>query len=140
MASLLQEFPLKIPASPPLRARFHERESSFHSSSGISRALAYLRNQPETNMTAGELARLAGMSRRSFEVAMRKRTGTSPGIYLQQMRRKRAEQLLGSEELAIAAVGQACGYAEPAVFSAAFRRWTGKSPREFRKDQSAGKS
>ena len=65
---------------------------------------------------------------------MRKQTGTSPGIYLQQMRRKRAEQLLGSEELAISDVGRECGYAEPAVFSAAFRRWTGKSPREFRKD------
>ena len=134
MAALLQGLPLETLTSPPLRARFHERESSFHSSSGISRALAYLRNQPETNVTAGELARLAGMSRRSFEVAMRKQTGTSPGIYLQQMRRKRAEQLLGSEELAISDVGRECGYAEPAVFSAAFRRWTGKSPREFRKD------
>ncbi len=118
-----------------LQARLHERESSMRSSSGVARALAYLRNHPESSITAGELARVAGMSRRSFEIAIKSATGSSPGLTLQQMRRVRAEQLLRQTGLSIAAIGEACGYPEGAVFSAAFRRWTGTSPRYFRRNE-----
>jgi LacI family transcriptional regulator len=118
-----------------LPARLHERESSMRASSGVARALAYLRSHPESSITAGELARLVGMSRRSLETAMKLATGSSPGRTLQQRRRMRAEQLLQQTDLSIAAVGEACGYREGAVFSTAFRRWTGQSPREFRRSK-----
>lgn len=118
---------------PPL---LHERASSMRSSSGVTRALAWLRSHPESNVTAGELARLVGMSRRAFETAVRESCGTSPGQLLAGLRQARAEQLLRDTTLGITAVGSACGYPEPAAFSSAFRRWTGKSPSAFRKTRS----
>lgn len=112
--------------------RFHQRESNRSASGGVIRALGWLRNHPEAAITAGELARVAGMSRRSFEMALRTERGCSPGVLLRDLRRDRAEKLLRETELAVAAVGRECGYPEPSVFSTAFRRWTGKSPRAFR--------
>jgi AraC family transcriptional activator of mtrCDE len=74
------------------------------------------------------------MSRRSFEKALRQAEGLTPGALLKQIRRKRAEELLRETTLGIGLVGRECGYDELAVFSAAFKRWTGRSPREFRED------
>jgi LacI family transcriptional regulator len=119
-------------------ALLHERESSMHAASGVTRAMAYLRSHPDTSINAGELARIAGMSRRSFECAVKSATGNSPGEILIQSRRLRAERLLQENELTIAEVGQACGYGEPAVFSAAFKRWTGQNPRAFRSAHRSG--
>jgi len=119
-----------------LPPRLHVRESSMRSGSGVRRALAWLNSHPESPVTAGELARHAGMSRRSFEMAVRGSQGCPPGEMLKRMRRARAERLLRETSLGIAAIGKECGYPELAVFSAAFRRWTGMSPRTFRSHSS----
>lgn len=112
--------------------RFHARESSMRNDSGVDRALAYLHSYPESPVNVGELARIAGMSRRSFETAMKAERGETPGNLLIGMRRKRAEELLQSSHLPIGEIANLCGYREPALFSTAFKRWTGRSPREFR--------
>lgn len=129
MADLLAGQPVESVTADPL---LHERESSLRSASGVERALAWLRSHPGSPITAGELARLAGMSRRSFEMALRAARGVSPGELLRTMRQSRAEKLLTETRLDIAAIGRECGYPEAAAFSAAFRRWTGRSPRDFR--------
>lgn len=110
----------------------HERESSLRAASGVERALAWLKSHPDAAISAGELARLAGMSRRSFEMALRAARDISPGELLRSMRQSRAEKLLRETQLDIAAIGRDCGYPEAAAFSAAFKRWTGRSPRDFR--------
>lgn len=129
MADLLQGRKVGAVTIGPL---LHERESSLRTASGVERALAWLRSHPDAAITAGELARLAGMSRRSFEMALRAERNISPGELLRSMRQNRAEKLLTETQLDIAAIGSECGYPEAAVFSAAFKRWTGRSPRDFR--------
>ena len=132
MARMLEGNTAPSRPSVAIPALLHERESSMHAASGVKRAMAYLRSHPDTSINAGELARIAGMSRRSFECAVKSAMGCSPGEVLIQNRRRRAEALLKENKLSIAEVGHASGYVEPAVFSAAFKRWTGQSPRAFR--------
>ena len=115
----------------------HERKSSLRSPSGLARALAYARSNLEQPLPVSELCRVAGMSRRSLENAMQSACGTSPALYLQNLRRERAQTLLRTTQMSIQAVAQACGYAEPSVFSTAFRRWTGVSPSDYRAGQKA---
>lgn len=110
----------------------HERMSSIQSTSGVAKALAHLRSHPDTNLNAGELAQLAGMSRRSFENAIKSATGVSPGELLKNTRRMRAEKMLQETDISVGDISLACGFEEIAVFSCAFKRWTGQSPREFR--------
>jgi LacI family transcriptional regulator len=133
MADLIKGKSVSANLSVQITPKFHERESSLRSTSGVTRALAYLRSNPGSSMSAGELAHLAGMSRRSFEMAMLAECEKSPGALLQELRQKRAKELLKTSEFTIAAVGRECGYKEASVFSTAFRRWTGMSPREYRK-------
>ncbi len=110
----------------------HERKSSLRSPTGLARALAYARSNLDQPLPVSNLCRIAGMSRRSLENAMQSACGTSPALYLQKLRQERAETLLQTTQMSIQAIAQACGYAEPSVFSTAFRRWTGASPSEYR--------
>lgn len=136
-AGRMMSIMLKSPASiisphTTLPCTLHERTSSIQSTSGVAKALAYLRSHPNTNLNAGELARLAGMSRRSFENAIKLTTGVSPGELLKNTRQMRAEKMLQETDIPIGEISVACGFQETSVFSCAFKRWTGQSPREFR--------
>jgi len=115
----------------------HERKSSLRTPTGLARALAYARSNLEQPLPVSDLCRIAGMSRRSLENAMQRASGVSPALYLQNLRRERAETLLRTTQMSIHAVAQACGYPEPSVFSTAFRRWTGTSPSDYRLHASA---
>lgn len=132
MASLLQGNASTSGATITVQSRLHQRESSLRSGSRAERALAYLNSNPNLSISVGELARMAGMSRRSFEMAVSLKCGFSPGAMLKKMKRDRAERLLGGTNRSVSEIARDCGYSELAVFSAAFKRWTGKSPRDFR--------
>ena len=132
MATLLRSPEKPIAPFIKLPCILHERKSSIQSTSGVAKALAHLRSHPDTNLNAGELAQLAGMSRRSFENAIKSATGVSPGELLKNTRQARAEKMLRETSIPIGKISAACGFDEIAVFSSAFKRWSGKSPREFR--------
>lgn len=53
----------------------------------------------------------------------------------QRVREQRARDMLQAGELAVERIAEELGYAEAASFSHAFRRWTGQSPRTFRRHQ-----
>jgi len=60
---------------------------------------------------------------------------TSYSALLDEARRDRATHLLRAGELGVDEIGARLGYSDPANFARAFRRWTGISPRAFRKKQ-----
>ncbi|HTJ43672.1 MAG TPA: AraC family transcriptional regulator [Kofleriaceae bacterium] len=60
---------------------------------------------------------------------------TSFSALLDEARRDRATHLLRAGELGVDEIGARLGYSDPANFARAFRRWTGISPRAFRKKQ-----
>lgn len=113
-------------------ARLIERESSLNLTQGLGRALAFVDTHFAGAIQVDDLARIAGMSRRALELAIRRDCGVSPAALVAGVRRREAERLLLSEDISVQQVGANCGYPEPERFSAAFRRWTGFSPREFR--------
>ena len=110
----------------------HERKSSLRSPTGLARALSHARSNLDQPLSVSDLCRIAGMSRRSLENALQSACGTSPALYVQALRRERAETLLRTTQMSIQSIARACGYLEPSVFSTAFRRWTGTSPSEYR--------
>ena len=77
------------------------------------------------------VARELGMSTRSLQRAL-KDLGTSFSAQLEQVRRDRAETLLRRSELSIAEVAFMLGYADPRPFYRSFRKWTGRTPQQFR--------
>ncbi|KRV48215.1 hypothetical protein AQ490_25770 [Wenjunlia vitaminophila] len=75
----------------------------------------------------------ASAALRMSERTLRRRLaeeGTSFSAILDEVRRTRAESLLG-EGMPATQVARRLGYTEPAAFTHAFKRWTGRSPRSY---------
>jgi AraC-like DNA-binding protein len=81
--------------------------------------------------TADTVAKRLNMSVRTLHRALR---GESSGYreILEQFRRERAAALLAQRQCSIAEVGFVLGFSELSSFYRAFRRWTGKTPAEYR--------
>ena len=90
----------------------------------------------EYNLTAERVAEICGLNKRTLTRKLQAR-GTSVTQVLAEMRKTLAEKELNNTDRNVAEIAAMVGYLDPTVFSRAFKRWTGLSPREFRK-QSQG--
>ena len=90
------------------------------------------------NMNLAFVAARVHLSRRTL-VRRLGRRGTSFRELLEHHRQKRARELLADPKLTVAEVGYRLGYADPANFGRACRRWFGRSPRAMRRLLEAGK-
>jgi AraC-like DNA-binding protein len=78
------------------------------------------------------VGRVLGMSPRTLQRRLREE-GTTFSAVLTQLRHDLALPLLGDGRLAVAEVAFLLGYEDPSAFHRAFRRWSGLSPRAFRR-------
>jgi len=79
-----------------------------------------------------QLAGLLGMHRRTLDRHL-KRSGVAYGELLESVKREVAQQLLLDTELQVQSIAESLGYSSAANFATAFRRWTGRTPREYRR-------
>jgi AraC-like DNA-binding protein len=84
-----------------------------------------------TTLTPDVIARALGVSRRTLSRRLTEE-GTSFRAILDDVRREFACALLQDRSLSVADVAFFLHYSEPAAFNRSFRRWTGRTPSEFR--------
>ncbi len=100
----------------------------------LRRALVAMHEAPERDWSLVSLADVAGMSRSVFANSFRDTVGCTPGAYLQRWRVGLAQKsLLQGRSLAV--ISQDVGYGSEAALSRAFKAQSGRSPREWRKEQ-----
>jgi AraC family transcriptional regulator len=80
------------------------------------------------------LAEIARLSQCHFARAFKQSIGVPPHEYQILRRVEKAKALLAEREASVTDVGFAVGYSHTSSFSVAFRKITGRSPREFRRD------
>jgi len=83
---------------------------------------------PSIATLAGE----CGLSTRHFFRMFRSTTGTTVSEFAASRRIDRAKALLANRSKRVKEVAYRCGFETPAAFSAAFRRMTGVTPRQYR--------
>jgi AraC-like DNA-binding protein len=83
-----------------------------------------------------EVARRMAVSARTLHRRLGEE-GTGFAALVEEARRERAFLLLSDRGLSASEIAFLLGYAEPAVFFRAFRRWTGKTPQEWRQRDGA---
>ena len=81
------------------------------------------------------IARALGCSRQTLYRRL-KAEGLTFEQVLDDLRRRRALKLIRESALAVKEIAYRLGFSDPAAFSRAFKRWTGKSPRALREAQS----
>lgn len=101
----------------------------------IGEAISYLEKHFSEDVSLEDLARMAHMSKRSFQRTFHEAIGTSPISYLIQLRVKRAAELLRNSELTIAEAAYTAGFQDSNYFSRKFRQIMGMNPGAFRKRQ-----
>ncbi|MBR5382796.1 MAG: AraC family transcriptional regulator [Clostridia bacterium] len=108
------------------RANLHAADAYYE------KGMWYIRAHMERTVTVEEIAAFVGLSRSQLFRAFRQSAGVSPREALAQARAEQARRLLRSGDLPLYQIAAACGYANAAHFSAAFRRSSGMSPLEYR--------
>ena len=99
----------------------------------VGRALALLHERYAEPWTLESLAREVGASRTLLAVRFRELVGEPPMAYLTRWRITRAANLLHGVRQPLARIAEQVGYQSDAVLSKAFRRVTGRTPREWRR-------
>ncbi len=89
--------------------------------------------------TLPSLARRAGLSRAAFAARFTATIGQPPMQYVHGCRIRRAMTLLGTGDTTAAAVASSVGYGSESAFSAAFVRYAGVPPGEYRRRSRAGR-
>lgn len=85
-----------------------------------------------TSLTPGVIGKALGVSRRTLSRRLSEE-GTSFRAIVDDVRREFACALLHDRDSSIADIAFFLQYSEPAAFNRSFRRWTGRTPTEFRK-------
>ncbi|MCX7723047.1 MAG: DNA-binding transcriptional regulator [Verrucomicrobiae bacterium] len=99
---------------------------------GVARALRYMWENFNRPIGVEDLARLAGMSRRSLHTAFVLHLGRTPGAELHNLRIQHAKKLLVETEHKVETISAMCGYSSLNSFSVAFKNAVGIAPAEFR--------
>jgi AraC family transcriptional regulator len=84
--------------------------------------------------SVGELARLCGMSERTFLRLFKRTTGETVAAFVRRIRIDEARALLSTTDLALKEIAYRLGFASHSSFAAAFHREVGSTPFDYRRD------
>lgn len=97
----------------------------------IGRAIAHMERHFDEGVTLPDLAKMVGMSGRSFYRSFSMATGESPLAYLQKLRLAKAAKILQTTDKNVTEVAFECGFNDSSYFARQFRRVFGASPLQF---------
>ncbi|MET9000112.1 AraC family transcriptional regulator [Amycolatopsis sp. NPDC004169] len=95
-------------------------------------AVRFIRDNHHLPLTLADMAAAADLSPFHFLRVFKAATGQTPYRYLTRVRVERACRHLERGELSVTEIAQACGFATPSRFAAAFRAQIGQSPSAYR--------
>ncbi|MBO7709722.1 MAG: response regulator [Lachnospiraceae bacterium] len=101
----------------------------------MERAAAYVdAHYARSDLRLGEVAAYVGLSTNYFSSLFTRHMGTSFSEYLIARRMRQAQLLMSSTEKKTYEIARMVGYENPAYFSAAFRKYTGFSVSDYRRN------
>jgi transcriptional regulator GlxA family with amidase domain len=104
-----------------------------HADAVVLRCQSWLAENYERTDVVAEVARVAGLPKRTFDRRFKAATGYSPLAYVQALRIEEAKQMLETGSDLVDAIGREVGYEDASSFSRLFRRLTGISPGDYRR-------
>lgn len=103
----------------------------------IQQAISFLDDYYTTDINLALLAHSIGYSLDHFRFLFKEKTGISPKKYILQKRLDLARKQIVFSTLPFAEIAENCGYDDYYQFAAYFKKETGLSPRQYRKDNPA---
>ena len=100
----------------------------------IQKAMIQIDSDISGNLSLKALAGLQNLNASYFSALFKKETGQTVTEYITGKRVRLAMQLLATTELQVQTIAQHCGILDVNYFCKVFRRMTGKSPKQYRKE------
>ena len=104
-----------------------------HGDAAILKVQHWLQTQATSQPTISEMARIGGLTDRTFLRRFQKATGLKPTDYSQRLRVGKAREMLEFSSLAINLIARGIGYEDPSSFRRVFQRVVGISPTDYRR-------
>ena len=101
-----------------------------------SQVVAFLEAERNLGAPLAEAAATLGYSERGLRRQL-ERSGTSYRKLVDQVRERRAREMLAKRSRPIQAIAHDLGFDTPSNFARSFKRWTGSSPKAFRDSRQA---
>lgn len=101
----------------------------------VAKALYLIAGPIDPNLTVSHLAARVGVSRRTLEQSFRAVTGATPHSAILARRIIEARRLLEKGMASITEISESCGFSSVHYFCTAFKRETGKTPSDCRKNR-----
>lgn len=101
----------------------------------ILRAIDYLKDNYNQKLTNTELLSIANLSPYYFIRLFKKETGKTPHEYLVHLKIEKAKELLSHSSYSITEICFLCGFTEHSHFSKVFKKLTGDTPLNYRKNR-----
>ncbi|WP_163337456.1 GlxA family transcriptional regulator [Desulfopila sp. IMCC35008] len=103
-----------------------------HNDTAILKAQTVIEEKYKTSIVIGEIASEVGLGERTFQRRFRLATGTSPSLYVQQVRMEAAQVLLETTDMSVESVAEKVGYNDYSAFRKLFKRIMGNTPSAYR--------
>lgn len=100
----------------------------------FDRVLSYINENIEKTLTISEISRATFIPKSSLYKMFHTHLGCTVSEYINARRVKKASELLKNSELSIAEISERLGFSTQQYFSKTFKKITGVSPTQFRKD------
>jgi len=111
----------------------HDMEKKSNSQIYVEKAVDYIWQYIYRKVSVEELAKHVNIDRSYLTGIFKEYTGVSPQRYIMDIKMKTACEYLLSTDYDITYIAQSVGYDDLFVFSHAFKRYMGISPKEYRK-------
>jgi len=106
----------------------------------IGRALSLVHDHPGHAWSASGLAQAVGMSRTRFFDRFTELVGEPPARYVARWRVHAAADLMRRKTLSTAEIAEKVGYSSEDALAKVFKKYVGKSPREYRREREQAQS
>ena len=114
------------------------REGGGSDSHILGEAVKWIERNYSSCVNLDKLIDHIGYSRPRFFTLFKMQTNMTPGEYLRNHRLEKAKEMLLQTDLPAVGVGKACGLGDPAHFSHLFKKMTGRTPLEYRRQKNGG--
>lgn len=99
----------------------------------IAECQAWIAKHYDHDSPVAAMARLSGLSERSFKRRFTRATGMTPLEYVHTLRLEEAKQILETTDTPVEAIAEEVGYEDGSFFRRLFRRKVGLAPAEYRR-------
>jgi PAS domain S-box-containing protein len=114
-----------------LSVDLHAHMNSAHG--GLAQALVEVRNRIDEAWRISDIAQIAGLSTKQLERLTHRTLGLPPRAILQRLRIEHAVRLMGTTQMTMGEIAQACGFYDQSSFTRQFRSILGLPPGAYRK-------